>query len=213
MNTFSRKVVLASFKIVVALFIICMVITMFTVYKCNQHKKLIDELNNKIAELETKIDAQNTKNDELVDEMNKMKEYIDKIEKEIQEKDNTENETESTCSETEEPVLVSLGEFKLTAYCSCQKCCGKWALNRPKDENGNEIVKGSSGEVLIPKVSIAVDTSVIPHGSEIVINGNTYIAHDTGGSIKGNRIDVYHDNHQEAREFAVQYAEVFLVSN
>lgn len=214
MNTFSRKVVLASFKIVVALCIICMVITMFAVYQCNQHKKLIDNLNNKMVELETKIDAQNAKTDELVSEINKMKEYIDKIEKEIQEKDNTEDETESTYSEIEEePSLVSLGEFRLTAYCSCQKCCGKWALNRPKDENENEIVKGSSGEVLIPKVSIAVDTRVIPHGSKVVINGNTYIAHDTGGAIKGNRIDVYHDNHQEAREFAVQYAEVFLVSN
>lgn len=211
MGTISRKIILTFCEILVVLCAICMVVTVSTAYQCNQHKKLIDELNNKIVELETKIDTQD---DELVNEMNKMMEYIDEIKREIQKKENVENEIELTCLEVEEePTLVSLGEFKLTAYCSCQKCCGKWALNRPKDENGNEIVIGSSGEVLIPKVSIAVDTSVIPHGSEIVINGNTYIAHDTGGAIKGNRIDVYHDNHQEAREFAVQYAEVFLVSN
>ena len=27
--------------------------------------------------------------------------------------------------------LVSLGMWKRTGYCSCEKCCGKWALNRP----------------------------------------------------------------------------------
>lgn len=207
MSTLSRKVILICFKIVAVLCFICMILSSFAAYQCFEYKKLVDELNNQVAEL-------NTQNDELVNEMNKMTEYIDELKKEIQEKENVENEIEVMSLEVEEePMLVSLGEFKLTAYCSCQKCCGKWALNRPKDENGNEIVIGSSGEVLIPKVSIAVDTNVIPHGSEVVINGNTYIAHDTGGAIKGNRIDVYHNNHQEAKEFAVQYAEVFLVSN
>ena len=43
---------------------------------------------------------------------------------------------------------VNLGNFRLTAYCSCSLCCGKWANNRPVDENGNEIVYGSIGERL-----------------------------------------------------------------
>ena len=105
----------------------------------------------------------------------------------------------------------SLGEFKLTAYCSCEKCCGKWALNRPKDENGKDIVYGSSGTILVAGTSIAVDPSVIPYGSQVEINGHTYTAQDTGGAIKGNRIDVYFDNHQDALNFGVQYEEVFLI--
>lgn len=113
--------------------------------------------------------------------------------------------------EKEEPKLVSLGDFRLTAYCSCQKCCGYWATVRPVDENGKEIVFGSSGEVLTAGVSVAVDTSVIPYGSELLINGTKYIAHDTGSGINGNCIDVYHDDHQKAVEFGLQYAEVFLV--
>ena len=105
----------------------------------------------------------------------------------------------------------SLGEFKLTAYCSCEKCCGECALNRPKDENGKDIVYGSTGTALVAGTSIAVDPSVIPYGSQVEINGHTYTAHDTGGAIKGNRIDVYFDNHQDALNFGVQRAEVFLI--
>lgn len=110
----------------------------------------------------------------------------------------------------EEPENISLGEFKLTAYCSCEKCCGQWALNRPVDESGNQIVIGASGEELIEGVSIAVDKEVIPYGSTVVINGKEYIAHDCGGAIKENRIDVYFGNHQDALEFGVQHAEVFM---
>ena len=102
------------------------------------------------------------------------------------------------------PELISLGEFKVTAYCSCEKCCGRWAQNRP-----GGIVYGASGEVLIPSVSIATDTSVIPYGETVVINGNEYVSHDCGGAIDGNRIDIYMGSHEEALEWGVQYFEVF----
>ncbi len=123
--------------------------------------------------------------------------------------------TEPEGTEEELPKLTSLGEFKLTAYCSCEKCCGKWAKDRPKDENGNDIVIGSEGTVLEPLGSIAVDTSVIPYGTKIMIYDRVFVAQDTGKSIVGNCIDVYFGsderNHEEADIFGVQYAEVFLV--
>lgn len=106
---------------------------------------------------------------------------------------------------------VSLGTFKLTAYCGCQKCCGKYALNRPLDENGNPIVYGSSGNVLISGVSIAADINQLPFGTKVEIDGKEYIVHDTGGAIKGNRIDVYFDSHEAAYDFAVKNKEVFIL--
>ena len=118
-------------------------------------------------------------------------------------------ESQTECVD-QDPDMVSLGMFKLTAYCSCQECCGEYALNRPVDENGNEIVYGSIGVRLQAGVSIAVDPSVIPYGTEVVINGHTYIAQDTGGSINGNRIDVYFDDHYDALVFGVQNAEVLI---
>lgn len=107
-----------------------------------------------------------------------------------------------------------IGRFKITVYCACAKCCGKYAYNRPVDSNGNVIVKGASGRVLIPHYSIATDPRVIPSGKEVVINGKTYRADDTGGAVNGNVIDIYAGtNHQEAMNYAYamesQYANVY----
>ena len=113
--------------------------------------------------------------------------------------------------EIEMPEAINLGEYKLTAYCSCKKCCGKWATIRPTDKNGNQIVYTASGTIAEAGRTIAVDPSVIPYGSAVEINGHLYIAEDCGGAIKGNRIDVYFDDHNEALAFGVQYAEIFLL--
>ena len=115
--------------------------------------------------------------------------------------------------EEEEPVVthVRLGTFTLTAYCSCERCCGYWATIRPLDENGKPIVYTASGTVAQAGRTIAVDTSVISYGSNVEINGHVYTAEDTGSGINGNRIDVYFDDHDEALVFGVQTEEVFLL--
>ena len=100
---------------------------------------------------------------------------------------------------------VSIGNFKLTGYCSCSLCCGKWAYNRP-----DGVVYGAIGEELKEGYSIAVDPDVIPYRTEVIIDGKTYKAQDCGGAIKGNRIDVYFEDHNDALEFGVQHKEVFI---
>lgn len=107
--------------------------------------------------------------------------------------------------ETEEPVEVevveypiTLGEFRLTAYCSCVQCCGK----------SDGIT--ATGTLATAGRTIAVDPNVIPYGTSVVINGNTYVAEDCGGAINKNRIDIYFDSHEEALQFGVQYADVYL---
>lgn len=105
--------------------------------------------------------------------------------------------------------LVSLGEFRITAYCHCEQCCGNWAKNRPVDEDGSIMVFTASGDLAIEGVTIAADTSILPFGTEVIIDDVRYIVHDRGRAIKDNRIDVYFENHQDALEFGVQYKEVF----
>lgn len=111
---------------------------------------------------------------------------------------------------TTEKTKKSLGVFKLTAYCSCVGCCEEYALNRPVDENGEAVVYTASGNRAVQGVTVAVDPSVIPYGTELEINGNKYVAHDCGGDIKESRIDVYFESHTDAWNFGTQYAEVFV---
>lgn len=95
---------------------------------------------------------------------------------------------------------ISLGEFTLTSYCKCERCCGKWADGIT-----------ASGLPAEPGI-IAVDPNVISLGSYVMIDGVEYLAADTGGAIKGNRIDVFCEDHQSALEYGVQRHEVYLVA-
>lgn len=57
--------------------------------------------------------------------------------------------------------------------------------------------------------TIAVDPRVIPLGSKVRMNGREYVAEDTGGAIKGKRIDLFVDSHSEAMKFGKKLIEVY----
>lgn len=123
--------------------------------------------------------------------------------------DNTEDLVEH--EPENEPKL--LGEFVLTAYCPCGKCCGKWAENRVVDGDGKAVVVGSTGKRLFEGKSIAVDPKVIPYGTTVLIGGKAYTADDCGGAIKGNRIDVFFESHDAALDFGRQTMLVYQEVN
>ena len=58
--------------------------------------------------------------------------------------------------------------------------------------------------------TIAVDPRVIPLGSKVRMNGREYVAEDTGGAIKGKRIDLFVDSHSEAMRFGKKLIEVYV---
>lgn len=132
--------------------------------------------------------------------------YGDKMKNENEEAEIREIQKEEDTEKT-----VYLGQFDLTAYCPCSVCCGVWAENRPTDKNGKEIVYGASGEALKSGISVAVDPDLIPYGTRLIINGKEYIAHDCGGAIKGNKIDIYFTSHGEALEFGRKSGEVYVI--
>ena len=138
---------------------------------------------------------------------------------EIETEPETEPETERVTLESETQVetepetaveYISLGEYKLTAYCACEKCCGAWAKNRPLDKDGNPIIYTASMAEAKQGVTVAADTDVLPFGTVILIDGHEYTVQDRGGGVKGNHIDVFFDTHEEARAFGLQYKEIFL---
>lgn len=63
----------------------------------------------------------------------------------------------------------------------------------------------ATGTRATPGRTIAVDPRVIPYGAEVEISGHTYIAEDTGGGIKGNKIDICVSSNSEAFAKGVLY--------
>lgn len=135
--------------------------------------------------------------DAKMQEINAKIESLENVEAEDTVESTIDN-VESTASE-EQITASLLGTFKVTAYCHCEKCCGK----------SNGIT--ATGSKVCANRTIAVDPKIIPLGSQIMIDGQIYIAEDVGGAIKGNRIDMYFPTHQEALDFGVQYKQISIL--
>lgn len=106
-------------------------------------------------------------------------------------------------TETEETATIALndlGEFKITGYCPCEECCGK---SDGITSTGTEATAGRT---------VAVDPDVIPYGTEVVIGDEVYIAEDCGSAIKGNKIDIFYDSHEEALAAGVRYENVAIIA-
>lgn len=90
---------------------------------------------------------------------------------------------------------------KATAYtASCEGCSGITKTGINIKENPDKKV-------------IAVDPSVIPLGSKVYVEGfGEAIAADTGGAIKGKRIDIFIPAEQDALDFGVKKLKVTILN-
>ena len=88
--------------------------------------------------------------------------------------------------------------FKVTAYCSCAKCCGKVT---GRTASGSHAVAGKT----------VATSGQFAFGTKLNINGQEYTVEDRGGAIQGNRIDIYMNSHAEAVAWGVKYLPVQVV--
>ena len=87
-----------------------------------------------------------------------------------------------------------LGNFKLTAYCNCAVCWGRWA--------GGPTASGK-----MPVQGRTIATGVLPFGTKLNIGGKIYTVEDRGTPY--GHIDIYMERHADAEEFGVRYADVY----
>ena len=90
-----------------------------------------------------------------------------------------------------------LGRFKLTAYCSCSICCGKWS-------GGGT----ASGTTPTPGRTIAM--AGVPFGTKLSINGQIYTVEDRGTAY--GHVDIFMGSHSQALSFGMKYADVYQVN-
>jgi len=115
-----------------------------------------------------------------------------------------ERDKESRAAQAEAYAAIGawqyIGECTLTAYC-CEEyphICG----------TGDGLT--ATGCPVSPGI-VAVDPDVIPLGSTVVIDGQRYLAADTGAAVKGMRVDIAVPTHAEAEAFGAQKAEVWVI--
>ena len=90
-----------------------------------------------------------------------------------------------------------LGRFKLTAYCGCSICCGKWS-------GGGT----ASGTTPTPGRTIAM--AGVPFGTKLSINGQIYTVEDRGTAY--GHVDIFMGSHSQALSFGMKYADVYQVN-
>jgi 3D (Asp-Asp-Asp) domain-containing protein len=95
--------------------------------------------------------------------------------------------------------------MRVTGYCPCAKCCGKYADGITA--SGHKIQPGDT--------FIAADKRYA-FGTEMIIegynDGKPVKVLDRGGAIQGNKLDAFFHTHQEALEWGVRYVDVKIRS-
>jgi 3D (Asp-Asp-Asp) domain-containing protein len=93
--------------------------------------------------------------------------------------------------------------MRVTGYCSCPKCCGK----------SSDGITASQHRIRRGDTFVAADKSH-PFGTEMVIpgynNAQPVKVLDRGRAIKGNRLDLYFDSHQQAKKWGVKHLNVLV---
>ena len=158
--------------------------------------RIIQQGQDGIKEVTYKIKYQN---DEEI-ERTKLSEQIIKepVDKIVQVQTNVTTRS-STSRENSTSTTGVTKIFKITAYCSCSKCCGAHASGYT-----------ASGTLATANRTVAA-SSQYAFGTKLIINGKEYTVEDRGGAITGDRIDIYMNSHAEALAWGVRYLPVQVV--
>lgn len=104
---------------------------------------------------------------------------------------------------SEQVYLWQTIRMRVTGYCPCRKCCGKYSDG--KTASGHKIVQGDT--------FVAAD-SRHSFGTKMIVPGyndcRPVQVLDRGGAIRGNRLDIFFNSHHKARQWGVRYLLVKL---
>ncbi|MDO4478132.1 MAG: hypothetical protein Q4B73_03700 [Lachnospiraceae bacterium] len=161
---------------------------------------IIANLEAKAAEEEEarrKAEEEAAKAEQLAKEAELNAQAQEKAEANKKEEDTTVDKDAGSKAESPTTSMTLLGNFRLTAYCDCAKCCGPWA--------GGHTASGTK-----PKAGRTVAMNDIPFGTRLYINGVIYTVEDRGTPY--GHVDIFMDSHSACYVFGDQRADVFIVN-
>lgn len=184
-------------------------------YTYNVNQDLYKELNN--------LKTQNRKQQEIIKqfkhEQSKMKDDLKELEVKIQESEDHlrqrfDREIEGIKEKIEQTKQVKEKyknnyvysfEGVVTAYSPYEESTGK----SPDDPHFKVT---ASGTIATQGRTIAMDKR-FPFGTLVKIEGfdNIFVVEDRGGEIKGNKVDVYFENVEDAIKFGKQKRKIFII--
>ncbi|MFA5554598.1 MAG: 3D domain-containing protein [Phycisphaerae bacterium] len=95
-------------------------------------------------------------------------------------------------------------KMRVTAYCSCPKCCGSYSDGIT-----------ASGHKIFENDRFVASDRKYSFGTQMIIpgynNSQTVEVLDRGGAIRGDRLDVYFDTHEQALQWGVRYLDVKIL--
>ena len=107
--------------------------------------------------------------------------------------------TADATAATTTSTVINGQTYKITAYCSCSKCCGK---TTGRTASGTKATAGRT----------VAASSKFAFGTKLNIGGHIYTVEDRGGAINGNRIDIYVNSHAQALQWGVKYLPVSVAN-
>lgn len=164
---------------------IALIMLAFKVYSLESQIKVLEV---RVDTLEQSYSEMSKTQAEIIDVLKQMDEVMDKYQ-----------------SQSVDPMMYQVSAFTVTAYSPLDDRNG---LNADSDPE-HMATMAKTEEVI--DYAIAVDPKVIPYGTWVFIEGVGWRqALDTGGAIKGNRIDVSMRTYNDAIQFGRQELRVIL---
>ncbi len=174
-------------------------------FEKEEYDRISRKAEEKKKEIENTRDTIKEEENQLLKSIEDNKVLLDKVKNEKGEIQNLLDEIEKRIAMIQPPGLTLTGEWDMTAT-------GYYAFGRGgNDINGNGI---TAIGLRARKGIVAVDPRIIPLGTKLYIPGyGEALAADTGGWIKGNRIDLCFETLEDCYHYGRRKIKIYLVED
>ena len=175
-------------------------------------KSIIDEKDSLIKEKDSTISSLEDKNSGLEKNSQTLKKENEKLKGQIDQKDKKIRQLQVAKSESPSNSSVSKPSKNNSSSSNSSARTVKATFYTPYD--GSATGQTATGSKAKPWYTIAVDPRVIPLGTRLTVIGPgfkfTGLAEDTGGAIKGNKIDICVPDRKTAYRLGVKNVQIII---